>query len=62
MFRNTEFCGQEIYFSVSPDALTRGVSRFLTRMMIVITVRMIPRLAMLMGRMEKLDPSHMYWT
>ena len=38
------------------------MSLFLTRMMIVITVRMIPRLAMLMGRMEKLDPSHMYWT
>ena len=33
-----------------------------TRTVMVTRVRRIPRLEMLMGRMEKLDPSHMYWT
>ena len=47
---------------VSPDARTRGVSLFRTRTVMVTRVRRIPRLEMLMGRMEKLEPSHMYWT
>ena len=44
-----------------PDALTRGVSLFLTRTMIVIRVRTIPREDKQMGKMAKTELQDIYW-
>ena len=43
-----------------PDALTRGVSLCRTKTTIVTTVRMIPRLAMQIGKMANTEPCHIY--
>ena len=45
-----------------PEALTKGVSLFLIKMMMVIRVRMMPRLAMQIGKIANTDPCHIYWT
>ena len=56
------FASLSFQFKWSPDALTKGVSLFLTRTMIVMSVRNIPKLEMQIGRIAKFDPCHMYWT
>ena len=44
-----------------PDALTRGVSLFLTRTMIVIRVSTIPREDKQMGKMAKTGLQDIHW-
>ena len=50
-----------IFFTV-PDALTRGVSLFLTKTTMVMIVRTIPKEERQMGMMANTELQDIYWT